>query len=175
MKRLACVLLVGMAACGGSGFNTGEASLTNVMPEIKSAGAVSFTGADGNGTMVQGWTINLFSADANSDCVDAKSKLVGSIGIYSSQTPDMADKAQLQTGDIAIVTTAPPPVNGNAAANMGAEGISNIVGTVTITNFHLTADLTADLIEGTINAGGMDSASGSAVSLTGMFSAPVCE
>jgi hypothetical protein len=73
-----------------------------------------------------------------------------------------------------IVAESPPTVTGTNAANMGAQGIGGIVGSVNITEFHLKTDLTADDIKGTISAGGNDSNS-SPVTISGTFDAPVCE
>jgi hypothetical protein len=170
----ACTALV--AACGGSDFTTGAATLTGIQPTIKSSGANSFTQADGGGTMVLGWTLFFFSADVGSDCLSQDVKTVASIGVFTNQTPDATHKkAMLQTGDIVIAAMSPPTVSGNAAAVMGVAGISNIVGTVSITTFHLKPDGTADRIDGTVNAGGVDPMGGAGVSITGTFSAPICE
>ena len=176
MTRLACLLALAVAACSGSGFETGAASVTSVMPVIKSAAAVSFTGADGAGTMVLGWTIDLYDKAPGTDCQSSDVHPTASLGIFTNQPPGTHPKAQLSTGDISIVATSPPTVNGTAAATMGAPGISTIVGTVTITEFHLKPDgKTADKISGTLNAGGTDASSGTGVALTGMFAAPICE
>lgn len=176
MHRLMCLFVVGIAACGGSGFTTGEASLTNVTPAVKSASATSFTAADGNGTMVLGWTIDLFEQGPGADCQSSDVHVVASIGIFTSQTPDATHKkAMLTTGDIVIVTASPPAVNGTAAATMGVMGVADIVGTVSIATFHLKGDGTPDRIDGTINAGGTSSSSGAGVSMTGTFTAPICE
>jgi hypothetical protein len=174
MHRLVCLLVV-VAACGGSGFETGAAEITGSTPPIMSAGATSFTGADASGTMVKGWTIDLFGEGAGADCQSQDVQPIGSVAIYTSQPDDTSGKkAMLATGDIVIVAESPPMVNGNAAASMGVKGINGIVGIITISSFHLRADLTADKIEGTINAGGTDG-NGTALSLTGPFTAPVCE
>ena len=73
-----------------------------------------------------------------------------------------------------IVAESPPTVTGTTAANMGAMGIGQIVGSVDITEFHLKPDQTADDIKGAISAGGNDM-NGSPINITGMFDAPVCE
>jgi hypothetical protein len=164
-----------MAACGGSGFESGTAMLTSIKPAPMSASAVSFVGADGSGKMVLGWTIDFFEQGAGADCQSQDVHVVASVGIFSNTVDDGTHKkAMLATGDIVIVATSPPTVQGNAAATMGATGINSIVGTVTITEFHLRPDLSADRINGTINAGGTDS-TGTAQSITGTFMAPVCE
>ena len=173
MKRLACLLVV--AAGCSSGFETGEAMLTSIDPAVKSASANSFTQADGNGTMVLGWTIDFFSQGAGADCMADDVQPIASIGIFTNQPPDGAKKAMLQDNtDVVIVLDSPPKVSGNTAATMGVDGISSIAGEVIITNFHLRTDLTADRIEGTVNAGGTDK-NGTAVAITGSFKAPVCE
>jgi hypothetical protein len=175
MQRLTLVLLVVFAACGGSGFESGKAMLTSITPPVMSAGANSFVGPDGSGTMVLGWTIDFFDAGAGADCLSADVKVLASVGIFTNQQMDATHKkAMLQTGDIVITTTSPPTVTGNAAATMGAQGINSILGTVSVTNFHLRTDLSADLIEGNLNAGGTDGM-GNAKAVTGTFSAPVCE
>jgi len=175
MQRLTLVLLVVVAACGGSGFETGAATLTSITPPVMSAGATSFVGPDGAGTMVMGWTIDFFDAGSGADCLSADVKVLASVGIFTNQTPDATHKkAMLATGDIVIVTTSPPTVTGNAAATMGAQGVNAIVGTINISEFHLRTDLTADRISGTLNAGGTDGM-GNAKAVTGMFTAPICE
>ena len=175
MLRLAGLLVV-FAACGGSGFNTGAAMLTGITPTIMSSGANSFTQADGSGTMVMGWTVFFFSAGVGSDCLSSDVKTIASVGIFTDQSPDATHKkATLATGDIVIAAMSPPTVNGTAAAAMGAGGISNIVGTITIDTFDLRADGTADRIDGSMNAGGTDTTSGAGVSITGTFMAPICE
>ena len=76
--------------------------------------------------------------------------------------------------DIPIVIASPPTVQGQAAANMGAEGVGNIVGTVHIATFHLNAQSKPDEIDGTVSAGGADN-TGNGVAVTGTFTAPVCD
>lgn len=149
--------------------------LTGITPPVMSAASVSFTQADGSGTMVLGWTLKFYTQGAGADCQADDVKPIGSVGIFTSQPPDASHKkAMLQTGDIVIVTASPPTVSGSAAATMGVMDIADIVGTVTITDFHLLPDLTADKISGMISAGGTDK-TGNGVSITGMFVAPVCE
>jgi hypothetical protein len=161
------LILIFAAACGGSGFTTGEASLTTVTPSPKSASAKPFVLTVGT-TMTMGWTVNFIDGGAGTDCMDEKNNIVASIGIYTNQVDDGKHiGAALTNGDIVIVQMSPPTVTGTAAATMGAMGASQIVGTVTITDFY------KDHIYGTVNAGGKDS-QGTAVSLTGMFKAPAC-
>ncbi|HUS27712.1 MAG TPA: hypothetical protein VMZ53_04365 [Kofleriaceae bacterium] len=173
MTRLASLLCVITAACGG-GTATGEASLSNTMPPVKSAAAKPFTGADGAGAMVLGWKIELYSDDAGASCTEASK--VGTIGIYSNQAAGSGPQALLSTGFITIVTASPPTVLATAAANLSVEGVSIMSGGVELTEFHLTADAKhADRLAGTINAGGTDAGTGADVTLTGMFTAPICE
>lgn len=173
MQRLACLLLVLFAACGG-GTETGEASLSVAMPPAKSAAAKTFTGADGAGNMVLGWKIEFYADAAGADCTNEELDNVATIGIYTNKTAADGPQALLTTGGITIVTMAPPMVLGSAAANLSVDGVTISSGLVSITEFHLTPDAKhADRIAGTINAGGMDGA-GADVSVTGMFTAPVC-
>lgn len=174
MQRLACLFLVVTAACGG-GTETGEASLSNTMPPVKSAAAKPFTGADGAGMMVLGWKVELYSNDPGSDCTEASK--VGTIGIYTAQAASSGPQALLNTGDITIVPTAPPTAIGTGyAANVSVNGLSISSGIVNLSEFHLTADAKhADHMTGTINAGGTDAGTGMDVTVTGMFAAPVCE
>ena len=173
MFRLACLFAVSTVAACASGFTTDAASITGT--PVMSSAATSFIGADAGGNMVMGWTIDFYSEGPGADCKDDKVIPVASIGIYTSQMQDATHKkAMLQISDISIVTQSPPSVAGNAAATMGADGFSMIGGIVSISTFHLRADLSADRIEGTISAAGTDS-NGTAQSLTGMFKAPVCE
>ena len=174
MQRLACVFIVMAAACGG-GTETGTATLSGVMPPVQSAAAKPFSGADGAGTAVLGWKIELFADGPGTDCLDEEINMLGSIGIFSNQPEGSKPQAILQTGGISIVPTSPPTVTGNATATMGLQGVGMIQGLIEITEFHLTPDaMHADRIKGSINAGGMDGGTGEGVSLTGEFTAPVC-
>jgi hypothetical protein len=174
MQRVACLSLVLFAACGG-GTETGEASLTSVMPPAKSAAARTFTGADGAGNMVLGWKIELYADGAGADCTSEDLDKVATVGIYTNKTAADGDQALLQTGGITIVSMAPPMVLGAAAANLSVDGVTITSGLVTLTEFHLTPDAKhADRIAGTINAGGMDGGTGADVTVEGMFTAPVC-
>ena len=153
------------AACGGSGFTTGAAMITSIMPAPASASATAFLTTDTPPKM--GWTINFVDAAAGTDCMDSGNNVVASIGIYTNQPDDGKHVgASLMTGDIPIVTMSPPTVNGDGAANMGTTGIHGIVGIVTVTDFY------KDHIYGTINAAG--DTTGGSVAITGMFKAPVC-
>jgi len=174
MQRLACLVIV-IAACGG-GTKTEEASLTGAKPTIKSSAAKPFTGADANGNMVLGWTIEMYEEGPGADCTNDDNNIVASIAIFSNQPAGTDPKAQalLEVSSITIVPTSPPPVFGSAAATMGAMGVHDIGGLVTITEFHLLPDAKhADRIKGTVDAGGKD-ANDSAVELKGMFFAPAC-
>lgn len=167
MRRLAGLLVV-VAACSDSGPGTGDATLSNVSPAVKSSSSVSFKGLDGNGTNVLGWKIEFYSSKPGSDCKSMGTAISSSIGIFTNQAVGSATKATLQTGDIFIVTTSPPTATGSAVANMGANGVSNIMGVVTVTDF------APDHITGTVNAGGADN-NGNSVTLAGTFTAPVCD
>ena len=173
MQRLACLLIV-FAACGG-GVKSEEASLTGARPTIKSSAAKPFTGPDGAGTMVLGWTIEMYEEGPGADCTNKDNNIVASIAIYTNQAALSKPQALLETGEVLIVPTSPPTVVGSAAATMGAKGVTDIYGSVRITEFHLLPDaMHADVIKGMINAGGKDD-NGTAVELMGMFVAPVCE
>ena len=174
MQRLVSLLIVITAACGG-GPETGEATLSGAMPPVKSASAKTFSGADGAGTMVLGWKIELYEDSPGADCLSDETNVVASIGIFTNQAAGSKPQALLQTGGISIVTMSPPTVIGNAAATMGVMGVSNVVGQVIVDEFHLTPDaMHADRIKGTISAGGTDSGTSADVSLTGTFTAPAC-
>jgi hypothetical protein len=173
MNRLAC-LLVFAAACGGSGFETADAMITGIVPSPQSASATSFVDVDGAGTMVMGWKISLWEQGAGADCQSNDTHRVAAISIYTNQPPVSGKKAMLDTSEIGIVTDSPPTVNGTYAATMGAEKIGSIVGQVSITDFHLKPDLTADDIKGSVNAAGTDG-NGASVAISGTFEAPVCE
>jgi hypothetical protein len=174
MSRLACALLLCFAACT-SGTETGPATLSGTTPPVMSASSKPFTGADGDGNMVLGWTIELFANGPGSDCLDDDNDLRGSIGIFTSQAAGSAPQAILQIGGISVVTASPPSVVNYAAANVGLKGVSGIQGLISITEFHLTADAkTADRISGMINIGGTDTGTGADVNLVGEFIAPIC-
>jgi hypothetical protein len=173
MQRIACLLIGICAACGG-GTESGPANLTGVMPPAKSVGARTFTGLNGNMMDVLGWKLEFFEQGEGADCLSEDTNVVASIGIYTTQANDGMDgHALLQIGDIPIVTTSPPPVNGAAAAVMSAEGVIITSGVLTLTEFHLSDTTHADRIKGTVTAGGMDG-TGVAVSVTGTFDAPYC-
>ena len=173
MKRLACVLLFA-AACGGSGFETGTASLTGITPAVMSASSTSFNAADASGTMLMGWKISFWDKGSGADCQSNDPVRLAAVSIFTNQPVVAGKKAKLDSGDVVIVADAPPAVTGTSAANMGAQGIGSIVGSVTITDFHLRTDLSADDITGTVSAGGNDSG-GTGVTISGTFDAPVCE
>src|SRR5688572_16355191 len=171
MQRLGCLAIVLSAACG-SGTSTGEASLSGVSPTIRAAASETFVGPDAAGNSVLGWTILLYENEPGGDCLEGT--VSAKIGIFTSTKEGDAPQALLSTGGISIVLETPPNVAGNAAANMGAEGVNNIVGQVNITEFHLTPDaMHADRIKGTISAGGFDAAE-QGVSLNGEITAPIC-
>jgi hypothetical protein len=172
MQRLVCLALVLTAACGG-GTPTGEATLSGVSPAVKAAASEPLEAPDAAGTQVLGWNILFYSNDAGGDCLEGT--VVAKIAIYTTQAVGSKPQALLQTGGISIVTEAPPTVNGQATANMGVEGVSMVQGQLQIEEFHLTPDaMHADRIRGTVNAGGYD-ANQQGVSLTGSFTAPICQ
>jgi hypothetical protein len=175
MRGIACILLV-LAACGDDGTPTAASTLMGASPTVKSAYSKSFKGADGTGTIVLGWKIDFVDAGAGTGCKAEGVKVVASIGIFTSQTPDSSHSvADLTTGDISIVLDAPPtaPAMGETA-NMGVDGIANVEGTVSITGVGKQTDgKTVIKLLGMVNAGGMDS-NGGAVILSGTFEAPVC-
>jgi hypothetical protein len=65
-------------------------------------------------------------------------------------------------------------VQGQAAANMGAEGVGGIVGSLNIDTFHLNAQSKPDELDGSVSAAGTDG-SGRPINITGTFMAPVCD
>jgi hypothetical protein len=176
MQRIACLLIGIIAACGG-GTESGPANLTGTMPPAKSVGARTFAGPDGSTPPVMqlGWKLEFFEQGPGADCLSSDTKVVASIGIYTNQVDDgVRPQALLAVGDIPIVVTSPPPVNGAAAATMSAQGVINLMGLVTITEFHRTNDnMHGDRIKGTVTAGGQDG-NGGGVSVTGTFDAPYC-
>jgi len=142
--------------------------LSNVTPTVKSAAASSFSNDDASGTKVLGWEIDFYVGAPGADCTSKGKNVPASIAIFTNQAAGGTQKeATLMNTDISIVTTAPPETTNNFAANMGADGISNIQGIVEITDF------APDHITGTVNAGGVDSNQAS-VTLSGTFMAPVC-
>ena len=142
----------------------------------KSVTASSFDGADGTGAMVRGWRLDFFEAGPGADCTDGSLKVSATIGIFTTMASDKGMVAMLPApAEIPIVTTAPPTVQGQAAANMGAEGIGNIAGSLHIDTFHLNAQSKPDEIDGSISAAGADNSSGAAVNVSGTFMAPVCD
>jgi hypothetical protein len=174
MNRLACLSLIAFAACGGSGFETGTATLSGITPTVMSASSTSFNAADASGTMLMGWKISFWDKGSGADCQSNDPIRLAAVSIFTNQPVVAGKKAMLDSGDVVIVADSPPAVTGTTAANMGAQGIGGIVGSVTISDFHLKTDLSADDIKGTVSAGGNDM-SGTGVQLTGTFDAPVCE
>jgi hypothetical protein len=172
MQRLACLSLVLFAACGG-GTATGEATLTGTMPPVKASAAETFVGATAGGNKVMGWTILLYENEAGGDCLEGT--VAAKVNIFTTTAEGSAPQALLNNGDsISIVTESPPTIAGTAAANMGVENVSNVVGLLQITDFRRSADnMHAEYIQGTISAGGYGP-NDESVSLTGMFDAPIC-
>ncbi|HEY5951577.1 MAG TPA: hypothetical protein VIV40_39055 [Kofleriaceae bacterium] len=174
MQRIACLLIGITAACGG-GTDSGPASLTGTTPPGKSVGARTFEGADGAGNMVLGWKLEFFEQGPGADCLSEDTKVVASVGIYTNQAAGSKPQAILPLGEVPIVTTSPPVVNGQYAATMSAQGVVITSGAVSITEFHLTPDaMHADRIKGMVNAGGMDGGTGASIAVTGAFDAPYC-
>ncbi len=173
MQRLACLLVILTAACGDDGTGTGEATLSYVMPSVKSAYAKTFKGVDGSGTTVLGWKIELTDAAPGTGCKASGVKVQASVGIFTSQTSGTF--ADLPTGDISIVLDSPPTAPAmSASANMGATGVTGVEGTISITGVGKTADGKSVIrIDGSIAAGGSDG-NGNPVMLMGTFDAPNC-
>jgi hypothetical protein len=142
-------------------------------PTVKASAAETFVGPDGGGNKVLGWTILLYEDEPGGDCLEGT--VSAKVGIFTNQAEGSKPQALLSNGDsISIVTESPPTLAGAAAANMGVEGVSNVVGQVQITDFRLTADaMHAEYIDGMIAAGGFGPGDES-IALTGMFHAPVC-
>jgi hypothetical protein len=174
MNRLACVVIALATGCSGSGFATGTATLSGLAPTPMSASATSFNAADGAGTMVMGWKISFWQQGEGADCQSADTHREAALSIFTGQPVASGKKAMLELGDYPITTDSPPTVAGTGAATMGAEGVGQIVGSVSITQFHLRTDLSADSIKGTVSAGG-NNASSAGVAINGSFDAPVCE
>jgi hypothetical protein len=173
MHRLACLCVVLVACSSGKG--TGAASLMGPTTATKSVTASSFDGADGSGAMVRGWRLDFLEAGPGTDCTDNSVKVSATIGIFTTMPSDKGMVATLpEPADISIVLMSPPSVQGQAAANMAAEGVGNIVGVVHIDTFHLNAQSKPDEIDGSVNAGGTDG-TGRDVPVTGTFKAPVCD
>lgn len=141
----------------------------------KSVTATSFDGADGSGAMVRGWRLDFFEAGPGADCTDGALKVSATIGIFTTMASDKGMVAMLPApANIPIVTMSPPNVQGQAAANMAAEGVTGIVGSLNLDTFHLDARSKPDEIDGSIVAGGTDG-TGNTVNITGSFKAPVCD
>lgn len=177
MQRFACLFIVFAAACGPDGADTGEASLSGVMPAVRSASASVFTGPDADGNEVMGWTIDFFEDGPGANCASDETNVVASIGIFTKDAPGSKPQPLLPTGGISIVTQSPPSLAAaERVATMGAEGVASVMGLVTITEFHLTADaMHADYIKGTVSAGGKDAGTGADVLINGEFHAPFCD
>ena len=172
MRGFACLLLV-LAACGNDGTPTQAASLDNAMPTVKSAYSKSFKAADGNGTSVLGWKVDFISSDAGTGCKADGIKVVASVSIYTDQTTGSV--AMLTTGDASVVLDNPPIApSGGQVAIMGVLGVANVQGDLSITGVGKSADgKTVTKLEGMVNVAGTDN-SGTTVTMSGMFEAPVC-
>ena len=176
MSRLGLLALVAATACTSNlGPPSGTGSLTGAPKTVMSSGANSFTGADGSGTKVLGWTVYLFTNGPGAACNSADTKVSATLGIYTSQAPDNSNKkAQLLTGDISIVPMSPPTVTGQATASMGVDSLVNVQGVVEISDFLVDSGGTVQHISGTITAAGTDG-TGNPVNLSGSFVAPNCD
>ena len=170
MHRLACVFLV---ACAGNGTGTGAATLSGVTPTVTSAQASPFMGPDANGTMVMGWLLEYTASPPGTGCKVSVAD-TASIGIFTNMMQDATHKTATlaESSEITIVTQSPPSTTNGDAATMDAKAVSNIDGTIMITEFGLDASGAVAHIDGTISAAG-DGSSGP-VTMTGMFVAPVC-
>jgi len=177
MHRLAsvCVVLACVVLACSSGKGTGEATLMGPTISTKSVTASSFDGSDGSGAMVRGWRLDFFEAGPGADCTDGGLKVSATIGIFTTMASDKGMVASLPApAEIPIVQMAPPSVQGQAAANMGAEGVGGIMGSLNLDTFHLNAQAKPDELDGSISAAGTDG-TGTAVNITGTFMAPVCD
>jgi hypothetical protein len=165
------------AACGVDGAKTGEAEFTGITPAVKSASASVFTDMNAEGTMVMGWSIDLFADGPGANCASDETNVVASVAIWTNTAAGSKPQPLLPDGGISIVTTNPPSLAASErVATMGAMGVSSILGLVTITEFHLTPDaMHADRIMGTVNAGGKDAGTGADVLIMGDFTAPFCD
>jgi len=172
MYRLAALLAV-LVACS-SGFETGPATLTGITPAIMSAGANSFTEADGSGNTVLGWKVEFFSNGSGYDCLSNNADEEADLLIFTNQPPGGGKKAMLTEGDISIVPDNPPTATAGEAAHFSIDGVSGVSGDVNITYLHLNSSNTMDRIEGTVTSAGTADAGGN-TPVNGMFVAPVCE
>ena len=175
MQRLVGIFIAVTAACGPNGTDTGTGMITGVTPPGKSATVRTFEGPDAEGNKVMGWKLEFFDQGPGADCLSSDVKVVASVGIFTNQAAGSKPQAILQTGDISIVTQSPPSLMSSAtAATMGAIDVSNIMGIVSIEEFHLTPDaMHTDRIKGTVTAGGQSNTGGD-VALNGTFDAPLC-
>jgi hypothetical protein len=173
MYRLGALLVV-VVACGGSGFNTGPATMSGIVPMIQSAGANSFTQADGSGNMVLGWKIEMFSNGSGYDCLSNNADEEADLLVFTPQAPSGGMKATLAIGDISIVPDNPPSINGIPEAHFATNNVHEINGDLDITTVHMNSSNAIDRIEGTVSAAGTGS-DGTNTNVAGMFVAPVCE
>lgn len=175
MHRLALLLVV-LAACGDDGTPTGAASTMGFDTKTKSSYSKPFTGADGAGNTVLGWKIDFTSANSGTGCKADGVKVVATIDIYTSQTKDSGHSvAELTSGDISITLNSPPTApSGGAIADMGADHLTNLEGTVSLTGVAKSGDGKSIIgLEGTISVGGLDDG-GNGVIMSGTFDAPTC-
>ncbi|HEY1547211.1 MAG TPA: hypothetical protein VGG28_05300 [Kofleriaceae bacterium] len=176
MHRVALSLVVVIAACS-SGFETGPASLTGISPMIQSAGAVSFTMADASGTTYIGWELQFFSNGSGYDCLSNNADEVADLFIWTDQTPNGSTRATLPTGDVSIVPADPPMVPTSPGAVVGhfaIDGVHQVTGDLTLSDVHETSSNQIDRFVGSLTAAGT-SDSGDDITVSGSFTAPVCE
>jgi hypothetical protein len=173
MYRLGALLVV-VVACGGSGFDTGPATMSGIVPMIQSAGANSFTQADGSGNMVLGWKIEMFSNGSGYDCLSNNADEEADLFVFTPQAPSGNMKATLAIGDVSIVPDNPPTINGVIEAHFATNNVHQINGDLDITTVHMSNSTSIDRIEGTVSAAGTGS-DGADISIAGTFVAPVCE
>jgi hypothetical protein len=167
MRGIASILVVVLCACSGSGFNTGPA-MVSANTKIKSAAIKPFTGADGAGKIVRGWTVEFYSEDKGFDCMDDKIDVQGSLGIFTNQVSDGTEAyATITSGDISLVVDSPPIVTGTAAATMGVMGFIGIHGILHVDDAYL------DHINGSIDGAGKDTMD-NPMAMTASFMAPAC-
>lgn len=176
IPALGCVVVLA-SACADNGSGTGKATLTGGTVTGTSAFTKATKGDDGSGNNVLILDITIVDDPIGAGCKETSLKIAATIGVYTSEAPGSGSNvAMLQVGDYSIVPQQPPKVVGSATVDMTAAGVSNINGDLSITGVDLAADgKTVTGFEGTVTAGGTTGSSGTAVTLNGTFSAPLCE
>jgi hypothetical protein len=167
---VATALLAASVAACSSGFNTGQASLTGISPMIQSAGAYPFTGSDGGGTDVLGWELEFFTDAANMDCNSSSLTEIADLYIYTPQPASNGGRATLGLDEVEISPDNPPTIVGNAdVAHFVNASVTAISGTLNITS------ATDKEIEGMVDAAGTLKSDGTDATISGTFTATVCE